>query len=80
MKRPPRGLVEEDAELPLQPAPWTNDETEALHRMVREFLFMEQVRKRGARWAAFFLGVPGIILLLWDQFEKIWKLISWKVK
>lgn len=72
----PRGIKEEDKELPLQPAPWTQAETEALHKLVREYMFMEQVKKRGAKWIAWGLGIPGAILLLWDQFEKLLNLFG----
>ena len=69
---------EKDVEL--KRAPWTQDELDAVHAMVQEYMWARTFRKK-ARWMLLWiLGVPGAILAFWEPMEKLVKLFSWKIK
>ncbi len=75
----PRGLVKEDAELPLKPSPWTQEETEALHEMSKEYLWKKRFGKKATVWGLWFLGFPMAIWTFVEPLEKLFKFIKMKL-
>lgn len=80
-----KGLVPEDKDLPLKPAPWTQDEADALHEMAQEFLWKKRLRykQRGlraklAQWIVLVLGIPAALIYFFEPLERLLKLIRTK--
>lgn len=77
----PRSLAEvKELEEKHKKAPWTPEETEALHEMVRDYMWARTFRKKASWWALWLLGVPGAALAFWEPMQKLFILIGWKVK
>lgn len=75
----PRSRKKEEPVDDFARTPWTQYEVEALHEMVREYLWMRRARKK-ARWAILWiLGAPAALLAFWEPLDRLWKLIGWKL-
>lgn len=59
--------------------PWTKEETEALHEMVREYMWARIFRRKAGWIIAWVLGVPGAILAFWEPLERLYRLFSRKL-
>lgn len=78
---PFRGSSQEPKEdVKFKRAPWTQDEQDALHDMVRDYMWTKTLRKKAGWFFVWFLGVPGAVLAFWEPLERLIKLFSWKVK
>lgn len=74
---PPRGLRPSDREDLRDEEPkalWTVEETDALHEMVKEYIWARRFRKKMGWYLAWILGVPGAILAFWEPLERLLKL------
>lgn len=86
----PRGLRKEDEELELTTAPWTNEETQALHKFVKdlskekqealhdmlnEYMWSRILRRKAGWIVGWALGVPAAILAVWEPLERLFKVL-----
>jgi hypothetical protein len=76
----PRGLRPEDREIEseMASAPWTAEETAALHEMVQEYMWTKTLRKKAKWFIVWFLGLPGVVLAFWEPMDKLFRLLARK--
>lgn len=82
----PRGLREDDKELPLQPAPWNQKDTDSLHLLLKrvatlekiadEYERMEWLKKKLTQIFVWGFGLPALLVYIFEPIEKIWKLLA----
>lgn len=55
---------------------WTQAELNALHKMVRDYMFTEQLRVWIVPWAKWGVGLPATVLIFWEPLARLWKLLK----
>lgn len=75
MKKLITNLRKEDVDLDLKPAPWTQDEVDAMHEMVKKYIWAEQFKKRAAHWIVWGLGIPATIWYFVEPLERLVKFV-----
>jgi hypothetical protein len=83
-----RGLRKEDEELELKQTPWTQEETDALHILIRrvgpekldalsemleEYIWAKRFKKKLGWWVAWIVGLPTTLFVFWDGVMKLFK-------
>ncbi len=54
--------------------PWTQHELTLLHEMVRDYDRAKWVRGQVKWWAAWLVGLPALVLTVWEPIVRLWKL------
>lgn len=70
-----KGLVPSDRELPLKPAPWTQEEVDALHELAQNYLWQERFRKKSVKWIVLILGIPAALVYFFEPLERLIRII-----
>lgn len=67
--KPPPPLTEGKNE------PWTQHDLDLLHEMVRDYDRAKWLRGQVKWWAVWLLGLPTLVLTIWEPLARLWKLL-----
>ena len=60
---------------PLETEPWTQQDVDLLHEMVRDYGHSRWLRKKVTWWFMWVLGLPSAVLMVWEPVVRLLKLL-----